>query len=169
MPAQAAVARYERALPREAGQTCPMPQDFLQDLGDENARAHAEREMLRAAAQVHCAPCAAVLDAGLDPHERSTRSLYRFAACANAEGQLERAARAWSRASLFVAPSLSTTTDFVPDLAVLAHFRLAQVLERLERPSEARAEYKRFLDFWGRADRPIAEVAQAQTALERLH
>jgi serine/threonine protein kinase/tetratricopeptide (TPR) repeat protein len=169
MPARAAVARYEQALPREAGAACPRPGDFLRELGDEEARAQAAREMLRAAAQVGCAPCAAVLHAGLAPRERSTRSLHRFALCAEAEGQLEQAAQAWRGASQLIAPSLGSTSDFAPDLAVLAHFRLAQVLERLARPREARAEYERFLAFWGHADRPLSEVTQAQAALERIH
>jgi tetratricopeptide (TPR) repeat protein len=115
-----------------------------------------------------CTRCAEVLRAGLGTNERSTRSIYRFAACAEAEGASELAVEAYRRAAVIIALSLSTTNGFAPDLAVLAHFRLGRVLERMGKKAEARAAYERFLGFWGHADRLITEVTEAQKALERL-
>jgi tetratricopeptide (TPR) repeat protein len=109
-----------------------------------------------------------VLFAGLGINERSTRLLFRFAACAEAEGAHELAIDAYRRAAVIIASSLSTINGFAPDLAVLAHFRLGRVLERTGKKAEARAAYERFLGFWGHADRLIAEVTEAQKALERL-
>ncbi|HEX2573223.1 MAG TPA: protein kinase [Polyangia bacterium] len=186
MPARAAVTRYERALPRRPGpdpeldpdpdasprraqeKTCPAPEGFLAALGPTRERGVAERDMLRAASEVGCVPCAAVLRAGIEADERSTRSIFRFAACAEAEGAPLLAADAFRRASALIASSLAMTHGLAPDLAVLAHFRLGRMLESLGRTTEARGEYERFLGFWGHADRPIAEVATARQALARL-
>ena len=184
MPGRAAAMHFERALPRgprpdaapdpdrgpvlDQDKTCPTPGAFLTKLSDGRARRVAEREMLLAASEVGCAPCAAVLQAGLEADERSTRSTFRFAACAEAEGAPLLAADAFRRASTLIASSLTTTHGFAPDLAVLAHFRLGRMLEQLGRIAEARGAYERFLGFWGHADRPIAEVAMARQALARL-
>ena len=174
MRAQAAAARYEQALLRKVAGTCPPPEAFLKDLDEPRERTIAKREMLRAAAPAArgpagCARCAEVLRAGLGANERSTRSIYRFAACAEAEGALDLAVEAYRRAAVIIALSLSTTNGFAPDLAVLAHFRLGHVLEQMGKKAEARAAYERFLGFWGHADRLITEVTEAQKALERLH
>jgi serine/threonine protein kinase/tetratricopeptide (TPR) repeat protein len=169
MPAQAAAARYELALPRAPGGSCPAAEPFLRPLGEPRVRRAAEWEMLRAASEVGCARCAEVLHAGLGADERSTRSIFRFAACAEAEGALLLAADAFARAGTFIASSLISTNGFAPDLAVSAHLRLGRVLERLGRTSEARAEYERFLGWWGHADRLIPEVDEARKALDRLH
>ena len=169
MPAQAAAARYELELPRSPGENCPLPEPFLRSLGESRGRRAAQWEMLRAASEVGCARCADVLHAGLGSDERSTRSIFRFATCAEAEGALLLAADAFTRAGTFIASSLITTNGFAPDLAVLAHFRLGRVLERLDRAAEARAEYERFLGWWGHADRLVPEVEEARKALDRLH
>ncbi|HEX2573226.1 MAG TPA: protein kinase [Polyangia bacterium] len=167
MAAQEAATRYERALRSPLGKTCPARATFLKDLDSAPARVLAQREMVRAASDVGCARCAEVLQEGYGLNERSTRSMFRFAVCAEAQGASALAADAFRRASTLIASSLTATNGFAPDRAVLARYRLGRVLERLGRTAEARSEYERFLGFWGHADRPIPEVAMARQALAR--
>jgi hypothetical protein len=128
----------------------------------------ARRDILRAAAMTHCTSCKTVLRAGLSSEERSTRSIFRFALCAEREGALHLAVDAFQRAAVFLASSLHTGNDFSPDLAVQAHVHLGRLYERLGLPAKARSEYQRFLGWWGHAEMVLSEVNEAREAMKRL-
>jgi tetratricopeptide (TPR) repeat protein len=48
---------------------------------------------------------------------------------------------------------------------VLAHYELAEVLERLDRPEEAAPYYSRFVELWGETDSPLPLIARARDRL----
>ena len=124
-----------------------------------------QRRVWRAAAEVGCVPCADVVRLGGSSEERSTRSLFRFADCAERVGQLELARDAYARArritTLFDNAQVPATA-----YSILASFRLGRVLQRLGRTAEAKTAYAAFLERWGHSDRAIPEVEQARRALD---
>jgi serine/threonine protein kinase/tetratricopeptide (TPR) repeat protein len=166
--ASAITARMERLLLQARPRSCPDLQAPLKRIADPRSRALARRDILRAAAAAGCTPCKAVLRAGLSSEERSTRSIFRFAVCAEREGALHLAVDAFQRAAVFLASSLHTGNDFSPDLAVRAHVHLGRLYERLGLPVEARGEYQRFLSWWEHAELALAEINEARQAVKRL-
>ncbi len=60
--------------------------------------------------------------------------------------------------------------DFYEGLVawITAHYRLAQVLERLGNPEEATVYYRRFVDLWGDADAELPRIEDARRRLESL-
>jgi tetratricopeptide (TPR) repeat protein len=164
-PEQADAHRIERAglvPPKHCLDVAAM----LAHYSREDGREGYQRRVWRSAAEAGCVPCADVVRLGGSPEERSTRSLFRFAQCAEQVGQLELARDAYARAR-----KLSTLFDNaqIPATAyaILSSFRLARVLARLGRTDEAKAAYAAFLDRWDHSDRPIPEVEQARRALGR--
>jgi tetratricopeptide (TPR) repeat protein len=165
--ASAIMVRMERLLLQHR-QGCPDLQAPLKGIADPRIRALARRDVLRVAAAADCVPCKAVLRAGLSSEERSTRSIFHFAVCAEREGALHLAVDAFQRAAIFLASSLHTGNDFSPDLAVRAHVHLGRLHERLGLPVKARSEYQRFLGWWEHADLALDEINEARQAMKRL-
>lgn len=165
--ASAITVQMERLL-LQRRQGCPDLQAPLQRIADPRTRALARRDILRAAAAADCAPCKAVLRSGLSSDERSTRSIFHFAVCAEREGTLHLAVDAFLRAAVFLASSLHTGNDFSPDLAVRAHVHLGRLYERLGLPAKARSEYQRFLGWWEHADLALDEINEVRQAMKRL-
>ena len=56
----------------------------------------------------------------------------------------------------------------IPIHYIKAHYQLATLYHRLNRPDEARQMYSKFLSFWGDTDIPVSEVVDATTALSSL-
>ncbi len=157
----AAVARHAAAM-SERG--CVDAGPFLAQVSAAGQRAEAERMMLRDAAEAGCAPCDAVLKAGLAPIEISTRGLVSFAGCAEAAGDLDLAEQTLRKASVLLG---SIGIGMVVSSRV-ASLRLAELLEKRGKPAEAAARYREFLTGWEHADAVIPEVARAKAALARL-
>ncbi len=122
----------------------------------------AHRRMLRAGALAGYESAAAAVAAGFSADESNPRSLIALGLCALDAGELALASRALVEASRLW--SSGVTNQASPYQAVLAHYHHARVLERLGDHARARAEYDVFLDYWGRADRPVAEVTAARAA-----
>jgi serine/threonine-protein kinase len=162
----AASERFERELERGA---CPSIDAALAPLPEGPARSSARVTMLRAAAARNCARCAEAVNAGLMPQELGVRSMLQFADCAEREGQLALARSALVRASKLTTSALSSSQTLPSELhAVLARFRLGELLEKMADKEGARAAYLGFLAAWDHADRPLPEIARAHAALERL-
>jgi hypothetical protein len=51
---------------------------------------------------------------------------------------------------------------------ITAHYRLAQVCERLGKTEEAAVHYRRFVDLWGEADTEVPKISEARRRLEAL-
>ena len=161
------VIQFERALLDKASSGCPAPEPLLARIPAGPGRLAARRDMLRASAAAGCAPCSAVVQAGLSAEERSARSLRRFGVCAEQEGALVLAKTALERASrirtrLENGTFIASTFD-----AILARFHLARVLGRLGRPAEASQLYSSFLQHWQHADRALPELDEARAALQQ--
>jgi tetratricopeptide (TPR) repeat protein len=160
----AALARFEQALLAADRKSCPSIDAALEPF-TEVERPGLRPLLTRAAAERSCAQCSEVVRLGLSGEELSTRFIYSFAACAEAEGRADLAREAFKRASRF---GLGMQAYHSPYHSVLARFRLARLHERSGDAAAAKAAYEDFLGFWGGADRSIAEVDQAREALARL-
>jgi hypothetical protein len=167
--AESAAERFELALLERGTGPCPSLEVAVGRIPEGPGREIGRIHMLRAAAAHGCAPCADVVVAGRASKERSTESLFRFAACAQAEGRLEMAEQLFASLRSIRTPSIHGSTQrWSVYYAILSRYRLAQVLEaRGERP-RARAEYEAFLARWSEADRPMTEIDDARAALARL-
>jgi tetratricopeptide (TPR) repeat protein len=163
----AATVEFDRRLLSVAKSGCPDPETLLADLPPGPAVRLARIQMRRAAAAAGCVPCADIVRDGISVDESSQHGLYQFGVCAAKEGALALARDAFVRAAVL---RTAIDTGFQPSEAhaILAHFQLARVLERMERPDDARKEYEAFLAYWGEADRPLPEVDEARKALIRL-
>jgi tetratricopeptide (TPR) repeat protein len=163
----AATVEFERRLLHVDKAGCPDPETLLGELPQGPALRLARLQMRRAAAAGGCLPCADVVRDGMSVDEASQYGLYQFGMCAAQEGALALARDAFVRAAAF---RTATETGFQPSEAhaVLSHFQLARVLERMNRPTDARKEYETFLGHWGQADHPLSEVDEARKALDRL-
>jgi tetratricopeptide (TPR) repeat protein len=163
----AATVEFDRRLLNVAQSGCPDPEALLSQLPQGPALRLARIQMRRAGAAAGCVKCADVVRDGISVDESSQHGLYQLGMCAAQEGALALARDAFVRAA---ALRTATDTGFQPSEAhaILAHFQLARVLERLQLPAEARKEYETFLAHWGQADRPMPEVDEARTALARL-
>jgi len=164
----AATVEFDRRLLNVAQGGCPDPETLLAELPQGPAVRLARIQMRRAAAAAGCLPCTDVVRDGISVDESSQHGLYQLGVCAAKEGALALARDAFVRAA---ALRTATDTGFQPSEAhaILAHFQLARVLERMQLPADARKEYEAFLAYWGQADRPIPEVDEALKALARLH
>jgi hypothetical protein len=131
-------------------------------------REDARRWLLRAASEYGCVPCKDVLHAGRQSIENDDRGAFRYALCAESEGDLELAADVFGHVREIRFSSLENTFMSAPFVWIMARYHHARVLERLGRPDEARREYEDFLAHWGHADTPLPELAEARTALARL-
>jgi tetratricopeptide (TPR) repeat protein/tRNA A-37 threonylcarbamoyl transferase component Bud32 len=80
-----------------------------------------------------------------------------------AQGRLDDAIAVYRR--LLVTDRDSKYTAFYEPRYVLA---IARLLEKTGKKDEARAEYKRFLDFWKNADAELPELAEARARLRSL-
>lgn len=160
----AAVYLYRGALAAGGG-SCPTIDTFTTEL-DEVDREESRRDILRSAAIAGCASCKDALARGFSSAELGTESLVALGTCAVKEHDLVTARRAFDEATRLW--SSWWTSEASPYHAVLAHYHLATVLEALGDAAAARAEYERFLRYWGKTDRPIPEVAEARIGLTRL-
>jgi tetratricopeptide (TPR) repeat protein len=127
-------------------------------------RGSTERELVRAAAAVDCAPCARAVRLGLAPVESNVRSLLQLGLCAEKEGQLALAADVLARAQPLRELGIHDGETPSTVSSLLAEYHLARVLERLGRHDEAQAHYEAFLARWDHADHAIAEVEEARQA-----
>jgi tetratricopeptide (TPR) repeat protein len=164
LPGAVAAVRFESQL-RTRGQGCPQVEAALATVGDAAARNFARTHMLRSAAEAGCGSCAEALRAGRSGDELSTSSLLRLGICAEREGAFPQARDALVDARLRLT-LLGIRTMESAFHTVVASFHLARVLARLGERDAARAEYQRFLDRWGHADRPLPEVDEARRALQ---
>jgi tetratricopeptide (TPR) repeat protein len=159
---------FERALAR--GQ-CPSIDATLDGMTWPTAglrREDARRWLLRASAERGCVACKEVLRAGRISLENDDRSAFRFATCAETEGELALAADMLARLREPRLGSLEHTYGTHPFVWIMARYHNARVLERLGRPDEARREYDDFLAHWGHADTALPEIDSARAALARL-
>jgi hypothetical protein len=154
----AAAARYELSLARRSPGVCPDGEALIAGLPEGTQRTSARRAVLRLAAEGGCAPCSAVLRSGLSNEEIDARSLFRFAVCAEREGQLRLA-----ESTLRTVRRLDGSWPYFH--SVLARFHLGRVLGRLGRPDAARAELQDFLNHWGQSDVPLPQVDEARRLL----
>ena len=164
----AATVEFDRRLLHVAKDGCPDPDKVLAELPQGPALRLARIQMRRAAAGAGCVPCTDVVRDGISVDESSQHGLYQLGRCAAQEGALALARDAFVRAT---ALRTAIDTGFQPSEAhaILAHFQLARVLERMQLPADARKHYETFLAHWGEADRPMPEVDEARKALARLH
>ena len=157
---EAATTHFERDLDQSPKGRCPDADAALREVPLADARLIAQRQMLREAAVRGCGRCADVLRAGQSSDERDTVSLFDFGLCAQREGALQLAQ------TVFEQIENGRTTSYFH--WVLASYHRAEVLERMNRPAEARTAYQQFLSHWLHADRPLPEMDAATHALERL-
>jgi tetratricopeptide (TPR) repeat protein len=163
----AATVEFDRRLLNVAKGGCPDPEALLAELPQGPALRLARIQMKRAATAVGCVPCADVVRDGISVDEASQHGLYQLGVCAAQEGALTLARDAFVRAAA-LRPAIDTGFQPSDVHAILAHFQLARVLERMQLPADARKEYETFLAYWGQADRPIPEVDEARKTLARL-
>lgn len=156
----AVVAAFERSLLAAPPGACPPIEDAARALPEGPARTSARREMLRAASTNGCAACADVLRAGLAAEEPFADSLFRFAECAEKENALPLARATFTRVA-------DLNGSMSPFHAVLARFHLGRVLARLGEDEAARASFHDFVRRWSAADRPLPELDEARTRLNR--
>jgi hypothetical protein len=159
---------FERAL---AHGECPSIEKTLDPItwpAGGIGRDDGRRWLLRAAAERGCASCKDVLRAGRLPMENDDRSAFRFAVCAESEGDLALANDMFAHLREMRLSSLEHVYAADPFVWVMARFHHARVLEKLGKPDEARREYQDFLAHWEHADTPLPELAEARAALERL-
>jgi tetratricopeptide (TPR) repeat protein len=166
-PWMAATVELQRSLNADPGH-CPDVEAIVAGLPDTPARQVVRLQMLRSAALAGCGSCRDVISNGMSVDEQSQESLFEFGVCAAQEGQLELARDVFDRTARPLTPAADIGSAESPAHAVLSRYHLARVLERLGRPGDARQEFQRFLDQWGHADRPLAEVDAARAALARL-
>ncbi len=90
-----------------------------------------------------------------------------FLSWALAEVALE--AHDWKRAEAALEDLIGLNWVFYETLVpwVQAHYKLGFALDELGRADAAEAHYRRFLEIWGEADSPVAEVSLARQRLER--
>jgi serine/threonine-protein kinase len=159
--AQAATIKFERGLGDAPKGRCPDMAAVLANIPESETRRMAERHMLRAASMRGCGKCTDALRAGLSAEERDTQSLFDFGLCAEREGSLTLAMSVYEQID-----KGRITSHFH---RILGLYHRAQILEKMNRPSEARAAYQQFLSHWLHADRSLPEIDAANHALERLH
>ncbi len=161
----AAATRYELALVRRApGEPCPDPGEILASVPDGRRASSLRVQVVRLAAEASCGSCRDALAAGRSLREGNARSLARYATCAESEGEPELALRAWEDlAARRTGRSVSAPIDGVFE-SVIAMYRLGRLHAELGHPDEARRWYQKFLDRWGKVDRPMDEVTQARAA-----
>jgi len=98
----------------------------------------------------------------LDTHENS------FLVDALAEAY--QAAGRWSDAEQSLLALIGLRSDFYEGLVpwITAHYRLAEVYERLERPEDALRYYQQFLQLWGNSDSELPEIGSTRRRLKTL-
>jgi tetratricopeptide (TPR) repeat protein len=160
----AAGMRFSAALMKR-GASCPTIDRFLAPLASDS-RAGVRRMLRRAAAQVGCARCEDVVADGFSGTETSAESLLAFGRCARVTGQLDLARRAFERAAAMWSSWNNALAS--PVHAILAWYELGLVETALKNTVGAREAFRRFLRAWGRPDRALPEVADAQRILATL-
>ena len=159
-----ALVRFQGALAAHAtGGACPVFDDRALDADE---RAPTRLEARRFAAMAGCAPCREVVAAGLLPSEGDPASLIAFGRCAQSERELPLARRAFEQATRLW--SSWDNHQASPYHATLAQFYLGATAASAGDAAAARAHYTRFLHAWGRADRALPEVHDAERALAEL-
>jgi len=154
-----ALIEYERASREEK---CPSLSPFFAAAEPFFDRRATRRLLEQKAAAAGCLPCSQVVTEGFEPEMQFfDASLIELAVCAEREGQLDLALRVLETP---VAQGFGPS----PHHKVLGKLMRGRILEKLNRPAEARAAYEESLRFWKNADHPAPEIALARAALERL-
>ena len=80
------------------------------------------------------------------------------------------AAGRWSDAEQSLLALIGLRWDFYEGLVpwITAHYRLAEVYERLGRPEDAVRYYRRFLELWGDSDSELPEIESTRQRLMAL-
>jgi tetratricopeptide (TPR) repeat protein len=80
------------------------------------------------------------------------------------------AAGRWSDAEQSLLALIGMRWDYYEGLVpwITAHYRLAEVYERLGRPEDAVRYYRRFLQFWGDSDSELPEIESTRRRLKAL-
>ena len=154
-----ALIEYERASREEK---CPSLSPFFAAAEPFFDRRATRRLLEQKAAAAGCLPCSQVVTEGFEPEMQFfDASLIELALCAEREGKLDLALRVLETP---VAQGFGPS----PHHKVLGKLMRGRILEKLNRPAEARAAYEESLRFWKNADHPAPEIALARAALERL-
>jgi len=103
--------------------------------------------------------------ASLQGPGKTVRVLSALAQARLAIGETERAAALLEEATRAQG---SATSREDQEEWILAHYRLARILDELGRTAEARAAYERFLALWSQADPELREVGEARARLSQL-
>ena len=80
------------------------------------------------------------------------------------------AAGRWSDAEQSLLALIGLRSDFYEGLVpwITAHYRLAEVYDRLGRPEDAVRYYRQFLELWGDSDSQLPEIESTRRRLEAL-
>jgi tetratricopeptide (TPR) repeat protein len=80
------------------------------------------------------------------------------------------AAGRWSDAEQSLLALIGMRWDYYEGLVpwITAHYRLAEVYERLGRPEDAVRYYRRFLQIWGDSDSELPEIESTRRRLKAL-
>jgi tetratricopeptide (TPR) repeat protein len=165
---QAAAVDFDRRMLKVQKAGCPARDKLPADVPAGPGRNLLRVAMLRSASGAGCVPCADVVREGLASDEWNQEGLYRLGTCAAQENALTLARDAFDRARSLRHSTIDAGAASSEVFAVLARYQLGRVLERLGDKAAARAQYEDFLQHWGHADRPLAEIEEARKALERL-